>query len=252
MSTSGDNQANAGTGATVQNTVVYTAIAGGYDNLKAQVTQGYEFVAFHDNPGMNKTWRLLPLEKELDDANREAKKYKVLPHRYFPEKKYSLWIDGSIMLNISPGSLIEEYMGEYDVVVHQHPDRNCIYQEAEVCARHGLDDPGLINKQVKAYRDAGYPERNGLYELPVILRRHGKRVEEFNELWWAEIRNGSCRDQISFPVVAQRAGIRVGCFPGSVHHWRPRFRDLFYKVERSLVTSVAARLKSQRAEEHPD
>jgi len=233
--------------ATVENTVVYTAITAGYDRLKAQATHGFEFVAFHDTPAADRAWRVLPLEKECDDANREAKKYKVLPHRYFPEKEYSLWIDGSIMLNISPGRLIEEHMGEFDVVVHKHPDRECIYQEADICVRYGLDRPETIIQQVSRYRQAGYPAGNGLYELPVILRRHGGRLDDFNELWWREIQEGSCRDQISFPVVAARAGLKVGCFPGSVHHWRPGFRGLFYKVERQLISTVASKLKNHRA-----
>jgi len=238
--------------ATVRNTVVYTAITAGYDRLKAQATHGFEFVAFHDAPAASGAWHVLPVDKECDEARREAKKYKILPHKYFPQRKYSLWIDGSIMLNVSPGRLIEKYMGDFDVVVHKHPDRECIYQEADICLRYGLDQAETINRQVDGYRRAGYPEGNGLYELPVILRRHSERVEDFNELWWREIQSGSLRDQISFPVIAERSGIRVGCFPGSVHHWRPGFQGLFYKVERQLIDTVAAKLKSHRARDHAD
>lgn len=232
--------------ALVTDCVVYTAITGGYEVLRNQTTHGATFVAFRDEPTPSRCWQVIPACREFADANRNAKIHKVLAHRYFPDRKYSLYIDGSILLNALPSDLIESYLGEYDLVVHRHPDRDCLYREAEICARYGLDPPDLIAAQVNRYRREGYPEGNGLSELPVILRRHSDRVSRFNELWWGEIERGSKRDQISFPYAVAKAGVRVGYFPGSLHAWRPDFNRLFYKVNRDFVSIVQQQLATIR------
>jgi hypothetical protein len=232
--------------APVTDCVVYTAITGGYEALRDQTIRGFDFVAFLDGPAPSRSWQFAPACREFADASRNAKIHKVLAHRYFPERKFSLYIDGSILLNASPSDLIESYLGEHDVVVHRHPDRDCVYREAEICAHHGLDSPEVIAAQVDRYRREGYPEGGGLAELPVILRRHNERVTRFNELWWEEIERGSKRDQISFPYAAARAGLRVGYFPGSPHAWRADFNRLFYKVNREFVSTVRQRLATIR------
>jgi GT2 family glycosyltransferase len=58
--------------------VIYTAITKGYDRLleKQNVSSG-EFVSFVEDPVKSKTWTVRPLQKNYEDANRNAKIYKV-------------------------------------------------------------------------------------------------------------------------------------------------------------------------------
>jgi hypothetical protein len=49
-----------------------------------------------------------------------------------------------------------------------------------------------------------------------MLRRHTPAVNAFNEAWWDEIARGSKRDQLSFPYVARKVGLRYGTFPGTL------------------------------------
>lgn len=232
--------------ASLSDCVVYTAITGGTAVLRNQTTHDVPFVAFLDQPTSSRCWQLAPACREFADAGRNAKIHKVLAHQYFPDQEYSLYVDGSILLNASPRDLIESYLGEYDLVVHRHPDRDCLYREAETCVQYGLDSQDLIGAQVERYRREGYPEGNGLCELSVILRRHTDRVAKLNQLWWNEIERGSKRDQISFPYAVAKAGVRVGYFPGSLHAWRPDFNRLFYKVNRDVVSIVQRKLAAKR------
>ncbi len=201
--------------------VLYTAISGHYDSLKEQpaaATADVERVAFLDQPLASPTWRYRPMHAEFPEADRNAKIHKILPHRYFADARYSLWIDGSttIRFEYPIARMIETYLADADIAVFAHWARICAYQEASVCLHAGLDDPRVIWEQTCRYRRDGFPANAGLAECTVLLRRHTAAVEAFNEAWWEEIRHGSSRDQLSFNYVAWRLGLRYATFPGSL------------------------------------
>lgn len=202
--------------------VVYTAITGGYDNLKPQpeaVAKDIDFIAFVDETyPENATWDFKPAYNQFSDPNRNAKIHKIMPHLYFPDKEYSLWIDGSVNIEFSfdMKRLIELYLKNADLAIFKHPERNCLYVEANTCIQRKLDSIDLIIKQVKKYTKDKYPPNAGLVEASVILRRHTDQIKKFNEAWWEEIKNGSKRDQISFNYVANKMGLKYNFFPGSL------------------------------------
>ena len=206
-----------------KNIVVYTAItnvSNNYDKLKDQKNHndGTEFVAFLENPISSKTWNSKQIHTKFSDPNRNAKIHKILSHIYFPDKEYSLWIDGSIRIkfpfNIS--RLAEIYLSNCDIALFKHHERNCVYDEAKTCIARKLDDASTITKQIQKYARDGYPKNNGLSECTVLLRRHSNEIKKFNEMWWEEISNGSKRDQISFDYVARKLNIKINNFPGDI------------------------------------
>lgn len=217
-------------------TVIYTAITRNYDHLKEQpLKPGVDFVAFLESPVVSKTWQYRAVHNEFSDSNRNAKIHKILSHRYFPDKLYSLWIDGSVTLDFpfSLERLIEIYLTDCDLAVFKHPERNCIYQEANVCIQRRLDDPDVIRQQIQRYTREGYPSNVGLVEATVLLRRHTEKVIEFNEAWWEEICKGSKRDQISFNYVARKLNLKYRYFPGNLRQKNYLFvRDAHAKYKR--------------------
>ena len=88
--------------------------------------------------------------------------------------------------------------------------------EAIHCIHQKNDTPAVIRAQIYRYTQEGYPANNGLMECSILLRRNTKKIRQFNELWWSEIQTGSIRDQISFPYVARKIGIKINYFPGAV------------------------------------
>jgi len=200
------------------NNYVYTAITGGKDTLKEnQNTTGAKFVAFTDFPFESKVWERRDACNEFTDPVRNAKKHKILPHLYFPDAEYSLWIDGSISLKVPLDDLIHKYLQNTDIAMFPHPYRNCLYDEALTCITLGLDNPDTIKKQVEEYNLEGYLPRRGLFETTVILRRHTNEIRAFNETWWDEIVWGSRRDQISLPYVLHKTATDVAIMEGYVH-----------------------------------
>lgn len=168
--------------------IIYTAIAGEYDTIKGQA-----------NVTFAEPFAIAPV--------RTAKRIKILAHEYL-NCKYSMWIDGSVTLGrVDWDELIANYLANSDIAVLRHPDRNCLYKEAETAIALRLDYRDVIECQVKRYKEHGHPEHWGLAETGIVLRRHTERIKEFNLAWWHEVDTGSRRCQISFPYVLKKLDI---------------------------------------------
>jgi hypothetical protein len=201
--------------------VVYTAITGLYDFLKP-VPRHWEtearFEAFLDESQASNGWVSKSLPNHCSDPCRRAKLPKVMPHLFFPDVDYSIWIDGSVEI-ISPFGvmgLLQSALARNDIALFRHRRRKCIYEEAEVCIEKAKDDPKLIKNQVQLYRQEGYPLNNGLAECTIILRRHTPAIQAFNLAWYHEICTHSRRDQLSFNYVAWRLGLQYGLLDGTI------------------------------------
>jgi hypothetical protein len=198
--------------------VVYTAITGGRDTLKGdQCFEGADFVAFTDLDAPASRWQVRRACTAFDSPRANAKIHKVLPQLYLHGYEYSLWIDGSIRLLRPIRELIQLYLAHTDLAVFRHPERDCLYDEAEVCRAAGLDDSAVIDYQIRRYSAEGYPAHNGLIAAGVILRRHTPAIERFSNAWWSEICQGSIRDQLSINYVLHSLGMTPAYFPDGIY-----------------------------------
>lgn len=188
---------------------VFTSITGDKDYLvNEQNTEGAEFKAYIDTIHISNTWKMYPVFNKFYSDRRNSRVVKIIPHKYF-KTEYSIWMDGNLSLIKPAQELIDRYLDGYDIAVFRHPVRNCIYQEAIECAKRNLDNPEAIIEQVKSYEDEGFPKDYGLGENMMIIRRHTKKVEEFNNAWFTEYCRFSTRDQLSFMYCADKVGLPV-------------------------------------------
>jgi GT2 family glycosyltransferase len=191
---------------------VYTAIFGDYDHLKPREFDDVDHICFTDQRHLSvKGWRIrqvqgLPSPMSADDRVRLARRFKALPHTILPEYQIWLWQDANLELNYHPGKLVAEYLQNADLATFQHQKRNCIYDEARVCAELRKDDAEKIFPQVSRYQAEGYPRNYGLIWSALIIRRNTAEIRALNEAWWSEMTAGSRRDQLSFNYVAWRLG----------------------------------------------
>ena len=201
---------------------IYTSIFGGYDDLIDDQFQmdGVDYICFTDRDIKSKTWKVVKSTPIYNDSNRNAKKYKVLPHRYLNDYDWSIWIDGNIKVISDIRSLCngEAYKLYDHMLVGEYDRRNCIYDEAQTILNFGKinserypekgiknwkDNPKLIVDQMNRYASAGYPKQNGLATTPIMVRNHlDSGVIKHNEDWWSEIKHNSKRDQLSFNYIA--------------------------------------------------
>lgn len=203
---------------TTKRAVIYTAITGRYDDLKRRpcgFAFGCDSIAFtegQENPG---GWRVYSLENRFNNPKLNSKFYKVNPHLIFPDVEFSLWIDGNLNMITQDAlwNLINDVLGDADMALFQHHQRENLFQEAEHCIKGLKDSPQVIFKQLCQYVSEGYDTSplagNRLYEGGIILRRHNTRTKKFNEHWWNQILTFSKRDQISLPHSITQTGVKV-------------------------------------------
>lgn len=185
-----------------QKVVVYTAIIGNYDQLKQPypILNGYDYICFTDqfisDPGI---WQIRkPPHLQVDDT-RLNRFIKCMPHQLLPEYSRSVYIDGSIEIIGDPSLLIENALAQHSIAAFSHPFRNCFYEEARFCMMSGSDSWLSIFRQIKKYKQEGYPPHHGLVEAGILIRKHkNKEVIDLMEAWWIEIMQYSRRDQLSF------------------------------------------------------
>ncbi len=200
---------------------IVTALCGNREALvnPTVVLPNVDYIAFVDQKWPNATvWDQRPLEKISDDpkyANRRnAKIYKVAPHRFLPEHDMWIWADVSHDCVVDPELIADTFLRTSDIGLFRHNQRDCLYKEAALLKELQYDHPHLIDKQISAYRMEAYPEHNGLWELPVSVRKNTESIRALNELWWNQIENYSSRDQLSMPFCLWKLHILPTTLPG--------------------------------------
>ncbi len=161
---------------------------------------------------------------------RSAKLPKILPQFVQPDYDAYLWIDSCQIPNINPQELYETYLKGHDLALFSHPYRDCLYEEAKVCANIPLDFPQTIQDQVNFYSQVNLPKNYGLYELACFMMTNNNTTKELSLIWWEQVCRYSSRDQISFPFSLFRIEkeVKISTMPGYVHH--PEGNDIFEKV----------------------
>ena len=141
------------------------------------------------------------------EGRRLAKIYKVLPNLFLPNYDYYIWIDSTHEVIIHPRTIIEK-MGEgSEIGLFHHSQRNCVYDEIEELVKLNYDNFQLLMGFSDFLKSENYPEKNGLFELSVIVRKNSHLVNSINIFWWEIICKFSSRDQISLPYVLNKMSI---------------------------------------------
>ena len=215
--------------------IIYTSVFGGYDKVVEQTSSGWDWKCFSEENS-------LPI---YEDNNRNAKRFKILPHRYFQDYEYSVFIDGNMTVRGNLDDLIDKYLSDTNVAFFSHGNnhldaRNSAYDEAQtifdlgeknmkVSPERGIlnykDNPYVIQKQMERYRILRYPANNGLITGMVILRRHNEDdCIRTMEDWWTEIKYNSKRDQLSFNYCAWKNDLKFNYMDGD-----SRDNEYFYR-----------------------
>lgn len=199
--------------------IVYTAIFGQYDKPRSPtaVSPTTSYFCLTDNTSWTtaEPYKFIPHPKHGDDR-RTARFYKINSHLVFPMADITVWHGGNVQLECTPEQLIDT-LGDADIATLVHNQRDCLYDEAEMCQTWKLDDRDLLQAQVDRYRQEGMPEHYGLYATFLLVRRTSPTVMQFNKAWWQEVEQNSVRDQVSFPYICWKMGIEPKIIPGDIY-----------------------------------
>ncbi|MFD1562789.1 glycosyltransferase domain-containing protein [Haloarchaeobius amylolyticus] len=181
---------------------VYTAVFGDYDVVLPPLVNEdrIDYICFTDNPSkIPSPWEVREISVDDLSPKLTSGKVKVLPHKYLPEYERSIWIDANIAISDQIAPLADEVLQGADLAVPQHPLRDCIYEEAEVCVDQKLIEPDITEQKMDKYREIGFPQNFGLSETRILIRDHqDPQVVETMRTWWKEYKEGPERDQLSF------------------------------------------------------
>ncbi len=194
--------------------VVYSAVSGGYDRvLDHEIwTNGIEHRMISDSSIENqKQWSVSVLERNTESAVRFARYVKTDPYRFCHDYDFAIWIDANVLIRTDISKYFEMCIVDPQVPLFliEHPERRCVFDEAEAVIAAGKDTPERVKQHVERYKKEGMPRNLGLIEtnLMLINLRHTSNREFFN-LWKKEIEIGSHRDQLSINYCLWKTGIK--------------------------------------------
>jgi hypothetical protein len=195
--------------------VVYSALYGQAEPLNERVFGGFDScrkVFFTDREDL-----VLPgaevIHDSLDglDPARTSRRAKLMPHRFFPDAEWSVWLDNKSRLLADPVTIVDKLQAQSDAGFFAFPHfrRKCVYQEGQTVWENGLDDYKLVKERMNHYRAEGMPVNSGLIEGHFIVRRHNvPQISHFGDRWFEHVLRYSRRDQISFPYLAWKLGLQ--------------------------------------------
>jgi len=186
--------------------VIYIFLMGEYEDIKEPlvITPGWDYVCFTDNTNLkSEAWDIrgcLPEYASEKDFKRKAMIHMIEYYKLF-DKDYEniITIPAGALITSDLDEFIKEIdLNERDMAILKHPDRKCVYKEAKVVINQRLDYRSVVNAQVKRYKEDNYPQDNGLWCTAVMVRNNQScNLKKACEIWAAEYKQGSRRDQIS-------------------------------------------------------
>nr|WP_317267847.1 rhamnan synthesis F family protein [Arthrospira sp. SH-MAG29] len=183
--------------------IVYTCNFGNYESVKEPmvIDPRVEYILFTDRKDMqSKTWKIIYINELAENPRRASRLAKILPHKYLPDHDISVYLDSTFTVK-EPDiyNMVERCMGDSDIALYKHSERNCVYDEIDFCETSEIRnvDSETCSKIRAKYQSINYPRKNGLFENGFIFRQNNSKIKELNELWWSEYVSGAERDQFS-------------------------------------------------------
>lgn len=201
---------------------VISASLGSYDKVTSYVAQSiaYDNFLFTDD---NFPPRFNAMTPRL-----QAKIPKFFGWQMVPGYDYYLWLDGSFSLpHIDSVKYFYEMCRGYDIVVFKHNKRPDIRQEARYI-RKGIKQAGknlgskyiiaryqnelLAEQMMEIERDKSFKD-DLLLTGGVFMYKNTPEVQKMFKEWWYHVSRYIVEDQISFPYVLKKNGLKINVLP---------------------------------------
>lgn len=192
---------------------IFTYITGNYDNLMNPnvITPGWDYICFTDNKSISSdVWDIKPIhDKDLSVycPKRRANSVVMKYYEYIPDHyDICICIDGNLKIHKNLNELLSEFnydLNEHDLMIPNHPDRSCVYEEAKAIINLNKDTRSNTESHVQKLKAEKYPANNGLYETcAMVLNRKSPLLKELFKDWYKEYMRLPCkRDQMSLNYV---------------------------------------------------
>lgn len=188
---------------------VYTALFGGYDELRPALDSRVGHVLFTDGErsGNVNGWEIVNVKRRFVNPARENRYYKLQPHLHFPLKTV-MYHDASMKLRL-PATVIAKQMvakdPHADAYFLRHSLGHHIQDEFDWLREKGIVDNDLLDYLRVRYSGI----ENDIPGVEARLFLAKPSAEPLFRLWWDEVREFAHRDQISYYYALKESGVRV-------------------------------------------
>lgn len=196
-------------------TTIISAVYGDYDTPKIALPQSVkvDYVMVTDRPDLRAPgWDVVHDPMWGGSARSKAKMPKLYPWRYADGPW--IWIDASIELR-SRHFARDMLASVTNFGMFEHPDRDCIYDEAAFSAHLPKYQDEPLYDQIACYRNRHHPEHWGLWAAGIIV--WAEAIPDLSVPWLGEINRWTLQDQVSLPYVLRNQNMRPESLP---HHLR--------------------------------
>ena len=198
---------------------LYTVNIGNYDRpipVNPAFVQGIDCFMFSDNPDLKcEGWKVeqVDLSSFMGNYNpvRLQRGLKIRIPDILKDYDRTVYIDANVQLIRPIAPYLKLHKGEISVKVH--PKRNCVYQEGFAVIEHKKADPSDVKAQLQHCIDLGIKPGSGMYETNVIIRDRSESVDNFCQVWYNELNNGTHRDQLAIIPAREATGIQINAIP---------------------------------------
>jgi hypothetical protein len=199
--------------------VVFSVLLGEYDLISQfNLQKDFDFFLFTDDQSgkYNHTnWTILPIPAEVQELNvsrvKKQRFIKLHPHLYFKDYDLSIYIDANFkIVDDLNNFLIRVLSPNYSIYTFEHPGRNTIFNETFEVVSLQKEKESIAKAIRERYRKENFPDKNGLIESCLIIRKHNEKdsIYMMNK-WYDEIKNYSHRDQLSFNYIMWKTGVKI-------------------------------------------
>ncbi|KAK6118903.1 hypothetical protein DH2020_047356 [Rehmannia glutinosa] len=106
-------------------------------------------------------WRIIIVrDLPFRDQRLNGKIPKMLPHRLFPNARYSIWVDSKSQFKRDPLGVLDALLwrSNYELGISEHGARSSVYDEAKAVVKKNKATPEEVEVQLTQYRQDGLPE----------------------------------------------------------------------------------------------
>lgn len=185
--------------------VVYTAIIGGYDEIRQPlvVDDRFDYIIFSNDINEDRIgiWQIRHFEYSNPIQTKIARWVKTHPEELLSEYEASLWMDSNIQIISSDFyKRVDELLSSNALIsTIKHPDFDCIYDELFYMIYGHYDRENILIHWGHYLEKNKYPHHFGNTETGILFRTHKSDIiQKLNNTWWDSINKFSYRDQLSF------------------------------------------------------
>lgn len=229
--------------------IIYTCEVDNYDKVLDPLIHypNIKFVCFTDN--LNRkigNWEFRPIlsPKGIKDPQLINRYHKFLPHKFFFDTDWSVYIDANIRIVGSINELIDKIIVNNAIMAcPEHPRNKNFEDEINACLRRkkiSLTDAEKLRGQLEFYTKKGLPQDLFHTENSFMIRNHNDvRIINAMEEWWTEFnRLHVKRDQFSLPYIIWKHKIPFLTLKENVRQPNPYFYSYSHNKSSKIKTKL--------------